>query len=336
MSANGSKHLSGPERAATLLLILGEEHGAPLWDALDDEELRLVTQAMTRLGSVNADTIEEVLVELANRHGLLAVHGDYQRAQALMRNVLPKDRLDPILSDLGAPKGRTIWQRLANVREELLANHLKSEHPQAVAVIMTRIKPAHAAKVLALLPESLVGDVLIRMMNIESVSREVIEMVEESLRVNFIATLTQGVRRNSHEMMAEIFNALDTVSEARLMDALRSQNEFAADKVRSAMFTFEDITRLDPNSAQVLLRAVDKADLAKALKGASASTREFFISKMTQRSATIFRDEMQGMGPIRLKEVDEAQQRIITLVKSLEDRGELTIARGGEDEMILE
>ncbi len=329
--------LSGPERAAVLLLVLGEEHGSPVWSALDDDELRKVTLAMSTLGTVTSKLVEQVLGDLANQYNRLTVVGDFDRTHELLLKLLPRERVDPIMEEIRGPAGRTIWQRLSNVQDNLLATYLKTEHPQTVALILSRIRAEHAAKVMALLPEEFATDVMLRILQIDTVSKETLDQIEESLRLNFIANLSQTSRRDAHDLLAEIFNSFDRQNETKFMEALEQAAFKSAERIRALMFTFEDITRLDLNSAQVLIRNVDKAELAKALKGASAATREFFTSKMTQRAATVFLDEMSSLGPIRLKEVDEAQQRIIAIAKGLADKGEIVIAKSGnEDDMILE
>lgn len=329
--------LSGAERAAILLLVLGEEHGGQLWSALDDDELRKVTLAMSSLGTVTAKIVEQVLAELANASNRMTVVGDYDRTQELLMALLPKDRVDPIMEEIRGPAGRTIWQRLSNVQDHLLANYLKTEHPQTVALILSKIKADHAAKVLALLPDEFATDVMLRILQLDTVSKSTLDQVEDSLRTNFIANLSQVSRRDAHDLLAEIFNSFDRQNETKFMEALEGAAFKSAEKIRALMFTFEDITKLDPNSAQVLIRSVDKADLAKALKGTAPHVKEFFTSKMTARAAAVFNDEMSSLGPIRLKEVDESQQRIIGITKSLADKGEIIIAKGGqEDDMILE
>jgi flagellar motor switch protein FliG len=329
--------LSGPERAAILLLVLGEDHGSQLWGSLDDDELRKVTLAMSTLGTVTAKVVEQVLAELASQTNRMTVVGDYERTQELLLALLPRERVDPIMEEIRGPAGRTIWQRLSNVQDHLLANYLKTEHPQTVALILSKVRAEHAAKVLTLLPDEFATDVMLRMLQLDTVSKTTLDQVEESLRTNFIANLSQVSRRDAHDLLAEIFNSFDRQNETKFMEALESTAFKSAEKIRALMFTFEDITRLDANSAQVLIRQVDKTDLAKALKGTPQPIKEFFTSKMTSRAATVFNDEMSGMGPIRLKEVDEAQQRIIAIAKSLAEKGEIVIAKGGkEDDMILE
>jgi flagellar motor switch protein FliG len=329
--------LTGPERAAVLLLVLGDEHGGPIWSSLDDDELRKVTLAMSTLGTVSSKLVEGVLGDLAQQYNRLTVVGDFDRTHELLLKLLPRERVDPIMEEIRGPAGRTIWQRLSNVQDNLLANYLKTEHPQTVALILSRVKAEHSARVLTLLPDDFSTDVMVRILQLDTVSKDALDQIEDNLRINFIANLSQTSRRDAHDLLAEMFNCFDRQNESKFMERLESVAFKSAERIRALMFTFEDITKLDANSAQVLIRGIDKTDLAKALKGASAATREFFTTKMTQRAATVFLDEMQSLGPLRLKEVDEAQQRIIAIAKSLADKGEIIISKGGsDDDMILE
>jgi len=169
----------------------------------------------------------------------------------------------------------------------------------------------------------------------EPVKKEVLAQIEDTLRTEFMANLARTSKRDSHEMMAEIFNNFDRSTEGRFMSALEERNRDSAEKIKSLMFTFEDLVRLDPNGVQVLLRTVDKGDLATALKGASDSLKDLFLSNMSERAAKILREDMNALGPVRLKDVDEAQMEMVNLAKDLAAKGEIIISEGGaEDELI--
>ena len=173
------------------------------------------------------------------------------------------------MDEIRGPAGRNMWEKLSNVQEEVLANYLKNEYPQTVAVVLSKIRPEHAARVLAILPEDLALDVVNRMLKMESVQKEVIERVENTLRTEFMSNLSQTRRRDAHEVMAEIFNNFDRQTETRFMTALEDDNREAAERIKTLMFTFDDLTRLDAGSAQTLMRHIDKDKLAVALKGAT-------------------------------------------------------------------
>ena len=195
--------------------------------------------------------------------------------------------------------------------------------------------PDHASRVLGELPEELAVEVVMRMLQAEPVRKEILENVEQTLRTEFMANLARTSRRDSHEVMAEIFNNFDRNTEGRFLDALEERNRDAAERIKALMFTFADLEQLDPAGVQTLLRAIDKVKLGLALKGASEPLRDLFLSNMSERAGKILREDMEAMGPVRLREVDEAQADILTVAKELSDKGDIVIAdAAGEDEMV--
>ena len=174
-----------------------------------------------------------------------------------------------------------------------------------------------------------------RMLRMESVQKEVLDDVERTLRNEFMSNLARTQRRDSHEMMAEIFNNLDRNTENRFMTLLEERNRDSAERIKALMFTFEDLQKLDPQGVQTLLRAVDKDKLGIALKGSSEQLRELFFNNMSERAAKILREDMAAMGPVRLRDVDEAQMEMVNLAKDLATKGEIVISEGkGEDELV--
>jgi flagellar motor switch protein FliG len=334
---NDISNLSGPERAAVMMLALGEDHAAKLFALMDDEEIKELSQTMANLGSVESNVIERLLVDFADQISATgSLVGSYDSTERLLQKVLAKDRVNLIMEEIRGPAGRTMWDKLGNVNEAVLANYLKNEYPQTVAVVLSKIKPEHAARVLAQLPESFAMEVIMRMLRMEAVQKEVLDDVERTLRTEFMSNLARTSRRDAHEMMADIFNNLDRASESRFISALEERNRDSAEKIKALMFTFEDLGRLDPGAVQTLLRNVDKKKLGIALKGASEPLRDLFFSNMSERAGKLLKEEMEGMGPVRLRDVDEAQMHMVTVAKDLASKDEIIIAdkRGGEDELI--
>jgi flagellar motor switch protein FliG len=330
------KQLSGPDKAAIMMLALGEEHTAPLWSRLDEEEIKEISQAMSNLGTVNSDVMEALFIEFAgNISSTGNLVGSYEATERLLMKTLPTDRVEGIMEEIRGPAGRTMWDKLANVNEAVLANYLKNEYPQTVAVVMSKINPDHAAKVLGTLPEDFSLEVVNRMLQMESVQKEVLDKIEDTLRSEFMNNLAKTNKRDSHEMMAEIFNNFDRNTESRFIAALEERNRDSAEKIKALMFTFEDLLKLDPAGVQTLLRNVDKNRLGICLKGASDAVRDLFFSNMSERAAKILREDMEAMGPVRLKEVDEAQMEIVNVAKDLADKGEILLADGGGDDELV-
>jgi flagellar motor switch protein FliG len=248
---------------------------------------------------------------------------------------LSSDKIGSIMEEIRGPAGRTMWEKLGNVSEEVLATFLQKEYPQTVSVVLSKVSTDHAARVLAMLPENFALEVIHRMLRMEAVQKDILDEVEKTLRQEFMTNLAKTQKKDSHELIAEIFNSLDRTVESRFMEELEKSAPDSAEKIRSLMFTFEDLINLDPASVQTLIRAVDKDKLPIAMKGASEVIKDLFFSNMSERAAKIMKEDMASMGPVRLKDVEESQQYIVNVAKDLESRGEITIAGTDEgDEMI--
>ncbi|MCS5596400.1 MAG: flagellar motor switch protein FliG [Pseudomonadota bacterium] len=328
--------LTGGEKAAILLLSLGEDYSSRVFELMDDEEILEISQTMANLGKVNSAIVERLFVDFAEQMSSTnSLVGTLDSTERLLQRVMGKEKVDRIMEEIRGPAGRTMWEKLGNVNEEILASFLQKEYPQTVAVVLSKIATEHAAAVLALLPEGFAMEVVNRMLRMEAVQKDVLDDVERTLRTEFMSNLARTQRRDSHEMMADIFNNLERVVETRFMEALEEQAPEAAEKIRSLMFTFEDLDKLDAGSVQTLIRAVDKDKLPTALKGATDTVKDLFFSNMSERAAKIMKEDMAAMGPVRLKDVEESQQYIVNVAKDLESRGEIVISTGTEeDEMI--
>ncbi len=335
-AAPSARELSGPERAAVLMLSLGEQFGGKIWGLLDDDELRQLSVVMSSLGTIEAPAVEKLLLDFVGRMSASgAILGTYDATERLLHQYLPPERVGGIMDEIRGPAGRNMWEKLSNVQEEVLANYLKNEYPQTVAVVLSKLRPEHAARVLSILPEELALDVVNRMLRMEAVQKEVIERVEQTLRTEFMSSISQTRRRDAHEVMAEIFNNFDRQTETRFLTALEEDNREAAERIKTLMFTFDDLAKLDAGSAQTLMRHVDKDKLGVALKGASEQVRQFFLSNMSTRAAKMLVDDMQAMGPVRLRDVDEAQVMLVNLAKDLAAKGEIVIAKQRDDEELV-
>src|SRR5262250_2511339 len=331
-----AKPLSGPKRAAILMLALGEQYGGKVWALLGDDEVRELSVHMSTLGTVEVETVEDLLLEFVSRMSASgALMGTFDATERLLQQYLPPERVLGIMDEIRGPAGRNMWEKLSNVQEEVLANYLKNEYPQTIAVVLSKLKPEHAARVLAILPEDMALDVVGRMLKMEAVQKEVIERVEQTLRTEFMSSLSQTRRRDAHEVMAEIFNNFDRQTETRFMTALEEENRDAAERIKNLMFTFDDLVKLDNGSAQTLMRHIDKDKLAVALKGANEAVRGFFLGNMSARAAKMLVDDMQAMGPVRLRDVDEAQALLVNLAKDLAAKGEIMITKSRADEELV-
>jgi flagellar motor switch protein FliG len=250
--------LTGPERAAIMILSLGEEHAAKMFGMLDDDEIKELSQTMANLGSVSASVVERLFLDFADQISATgSLVGSFESTERLLGKVLSKDRVNQIMEEIRGPAGRTMWDKLGNVNETVLANYLKNEYPQTVAVVLSKIKADHAARVLAQLPESFAMEVVMRMLRMEAVQKEVLDDVERTLRTEFFTNLARTNRRDAHELIAEIFNNLDRTTENRFITALEERNRDSAERIKALMFTFEDLGKLDASAIQAVLRNAD-------------------------------------------------------------------------------
>ncbi|MEQ9518533.1 MAG: flagellar motor switch protein FliG [Parvibaculum sp.] len=331
------KVLTGPEKAAIFMLSLTDDNAVTVWEQLDEDEIREISVTMSTLGQVSSALVEALLVEFAGKmSGTGTIVGSFEATQRLLTRFLPDDRVNTVMDEIRGPAGRTMWEKLGNVNEQVLASYLKNEYPQTVAVVLSKIKADHAARVLGSLPEDFALEVINRMLRMEAVQKEILEKVEQTLRAEFMSNLSRTNRRDSHELMAEIFNNFDRQTEGRFMASLEERNREAAEKIKALMFTFEDLSQLDPGSIQTLLRAFDKDKLGLALKGASDSLRDLFFSNMSERAGKILKEDMEVMGPVRLRDVDEAQMMMVNIAKDLAARGEIMLADSkGDDELVF-
>src|SRR5712671_2363845 len=241
------RSLTGPERAAIFLLSLGEEHGTKLWSMLDEDEIKEVSQLMSNLGTVSSSLVEKLLIEFVSQMSSTgSLMGSYESTERLLTRFMPTEKVGAIMEEIRGPAGRTMWDKLGNVNEAVLANYLKNEYPQTVAVVLSKIKSEHAARVLTCLPEDFALECVTRMLRMEPVQREILDKIEQTLRTEFMSNLARTSKRDSHEMMADIFNNFDRQTEARFIAALEERNRESAERIRALMFVFEDLAKLDP------------------------------------------------------------------------------------------
>ena len=330
------RNLGGAQRAAALMLALGEDQCTRLFAMMHEDEIKDISAAMAQLGAVRADVVERLCADFAEGMGGAGnLIGSFESTERLLQKSLPRDRASQIMEEIRGPAGRTMWDKLGNVNEAVLANYLKNEYPQTVAVVLSKVRAEHAANVLTLLPEAFAMDVIMRMLRMESVQKDVLDGVEKTLRAEFMSNLARSTRRDAHEMMADIFNSLDRASETRFLAALDERSKDAAERIRSLMFTFDDLQRLSTPAMQVLLRSVERDKLPLALKGASEKLREMFFKSMSDRAGKILKDDIATLGPVKLRDVDEAQAGIVAVAKELAGQGVIEISENKEEELIL-
>lgn len=330
------KKFTGPQKAAALMLALGKEHGAPIWEQLSVDEIKEISACIAQLGRLSSTLVEHLLVQFSGEVSSMAsLHGSFETTERLLDGLLPDERVKEIMEDIRGPSGRTMWDKLSNVSETVLAAYLKNEYPQTVAVILSKLRADHAARILAELPRDLAVDVVTRMLRMDTVQKEVILQVEQTLKNEFMTNLSRAQRRDPHEAMADLFNSMDRATEEAMLTALDERAPESAERIRALMFTFEDLSNLLPAAVSVIVRNADKRQMALALKGAPDELRQLFFSVMTERAAKLMREDMAGMGPVRARDCEEAQSGLVRLAKTLAEQGEIMLADPKSDDAMI-
>lgn len=327
--------IPGPVKAAILLLALGEENGAKIWDMLEIEEVKRVSAIMAHLGAVKTEILNDIARNFLEEMDSSSLSGDTAITEKILMNTLPRNKARAILQELRVPDDPTLWQKLSFINPEIVAKYLRHEYPQIAAAILVRFDPEFAAKILAQFPTDLASELINRIVKIDKTDDIALKVIEDALEQEF--ALGQKLSQNTDqiERISKIFNHLDKKSETRILSSLDDLNSQMSQKLRALLFSFDDLTRMNTASAQVLIRSIDREILVKALKGSTKSTREFFFSQMSQRAAKACQEEIDILGPIRLKDVDDAQRVIANLAKDLAAKGEIILAsNSSDDEMV--
>ena len=318
------------------MLSMPQAHSKVLFEMMDEDEIKELSMTMANLGMIDATIVERLFVEFADQLSSTgSLVGSFDTTERLLMQAMDKEKVDVIMEEIRGPAGRTMWDKLGNVNEQVLANYLKNEYPQTVAVVLSKIKSDHAARVLSVLPENFAMEVIMRLLRMDTVQKDILDGVEKTLRSEFMSNLARTQRQDPHEQMANIFNNLDRSTENRFMGALEERNRESAERIKALMFTFEDLLRVDPAGIQILLRQVEKDQLAMSLKGASDEVKDLFFKNMSERAAKMMKEDMEAMGPVRLKDVDEAQSNVVATAKALADSGEIVISGSGEEDELV-
>ena len=239
------------------------------------------------------------------------------------------------MEEIRGPAGRTMWDKLGNVNEDVLANYLKNEYPQTVAVVLSKIRADHAARVLTLLPDPFAMEVVMRMLRMETVQKEVLDGVERTLRAEFMSNLARSARRDSHELMAEIFNNLDRAAETRFVNGLEERNRESAERIKSLMFTFDDLQRLAGRGDPDVVALGREGQAADRVEGrVRQDQRPVPQQHVANAPAKMLRDDIAALGPVRLRDVDEAQSGIVAWRRSWRRKAQIEIGGNSDEEMV--
>ena len=331
--------MTGPKKAAILLLALGEDAAADVMKNLEEAEIQQVGYYMSRFTDVSPEELDIVLEEFY-RNSVMADEGvNISSSPDFVKNALTKalgaDRAKELSDNLGAGEEEAGLEALRYAEPIMISNYIRTEHPQTIALILSYLKNAEqSSAVLRDLPESLQADILYRMAVIESIPPGVISemnevLTEEMKTAGSMATSVGGV-----EPVAEILNSVDKATETRILASIEETNPDLAEQIRELMFTFEDMALIDAKQMQLVMKDVDQADMVLALKTASDAVKELIFSSMSSRAAEMVREDLENLGPAKLSDVEAAQQKIIKVVKKLEEAGTIIIAGAGGGDLV--
>ncbi|ADI01733.1 MAG TPA: flagellar motor switch protein FliG [Syntrophothermus lipocalidus] len=332
------KGLSGKQKAANFLIFLGPEKSAKIFKHLNESEIEELTLEIANVRKITGDRVDDVFREfyemaLANQY---IAQGGIEYAKELLEKALGPQKAVEILSRISASLQVRPFDFARKTEPAQLLNFIQAEHPQTIALVLAYLEPEKASIILSALPPDKQSDVARRIALMDTTSPDAIKEVERVLERKLSSVIPHEVTSaGGVKSLVEILNRVDRATEKTILEALEVQDPELAEEVKRLMFVFEDIVTMDDRSVQRVLREVESHDLALALKGASDEVATKIFNNMSKRAGEMLREDIQFMGPVRLRDVEEAQQRIVNIIRKLEDAGEIVIARGGGDEIIV-
>jgi flagellar motor switch protein FliG len=336
--ARKEKELTGRQKAAILLISLGPDVSASVYKHLTEEEIERLTLEISGVKKVESEAKEGILEEFHS----IALAQDYISqggigyAKTVLEKALGNDQASAIINRLTSSLQVRPFDFARKADAAQILNFIQNEHPQTIALILSYLEPQQSGQILSELPQEVQADIARRIALMDSTSPEVISEVEAILERKLSTTVTQDYTQTGGvESVVEVLNGVDRSTERTILDALEIQDPELAEEIKKRMFVFEDIVTLDNRSIQRVIRDCENEDLLLSLKVSSDEVKEIVFRNMSSRMVDTFKEEMEFMGPVRLKEVEEAQSRIVAVIRRLEEAGEIIIARGGGDDIIV-
>jgi len=329
--------MTGPQKTAVLCLALGEKFTGEVFKRLDRREIARISKAMMDMETVPREQVEEVVREFNDSMQVSRemVSGGPDQVKRMLAKTLDSDTAKYIMETLEIDTGPTPFQELGNVSPRILAQILRNEHPQTLALILGHLGSDQAAELLQNLPSGVRAEVLMRLSKLEAVAEDMLMEVDKVLQNQLIAMGgKEGKKVGGITAVAEILNAVDRATEEEVLSEIEEESAQMAEDIRNLMFVFEDIKALDDRAIRELLKEVSNEELTQALKGASEELRDKFFKNLSERAATMIQEDLEIMGPVRLAEVEAAQQNVVKTVRRLEAEGKIAIGRGGGDVFI--
>jgi len=332
------KAFSGPEKAAALLVALGDEMASKVLAELDEAEIQRISSYMTTMTAIPNQVLDNLVEEFVDlfesgKGGYASGGKEYLRK--ILESTLDPKKVSEILDKISSVDEENLGGGLDAVRHldpKTVASFLRNEHPQTCAIIIAHLDPAHAAAAIKELPEKFQSEVMYRVATLERIPPGVIKELDEALAQEFRTTgAMEGSQLGGLDAVAEIINNMDHATEVNVLSEIESINPELADGIRQRMFVFEDLVKIDDRGLQSILKEVDQNELLIALKTATEKLKEKMFANMSERAALMMKEDLESMPPVRLSEVEKAQQSILRTVKRLEEEGKIVIAGGGEE-----
>jgi flagellar motor switch protein FliG len=329
--------LNGRQKAAILLVSLGEESSAEVIKHLKQDEIDDLTLEIAGVGHINPEQRQAIVQEFYDTAVAQAyiTEGGIDRARGLLEKALGPQKAGEVMDRLSASIQVTPFEFLRRTDSSQILNVISNEHPQTVALILAYLPADTAGEVISALPEDLQSEVAMRIALMDRTAPEVIHEIERVLERKLSSVLTQDfTSAGGLTALVDLLNQVDRGTERTILDALEEQNPELAEEVRRLMFLFEDVVLLDDRSIQQVLREVDAKDLGVALKGSTDEVKEKIFKNMSQRAAETIKEDLEFMGPVRIKQVEESQQKVVAVIRRLEEAGKIVVSRGSEDELV--
>ena len=336
--ASNESNLSGRQKAAILLLGLGEDVAASVLQHCSEFELQQLSQEITHLGDIPGEVTESIAREFADTVGHKAV---FSGGRDYLRNILVKtmgeNKADNFLDKVRDSLRHKPFGNLVHVDGKVIASFIRNEHPQTIALVLAHLNPEQAAEIVSLLPEGIQGDIMLRIASLEAVPREMIDEIETVLDDELKTTGGMASENlGGINAVAEVINNLDKNTESAIMTTVEESDPDLADEIRKLMFTFDDLINVDDRGIQSILKEINNEDLLLALKSAVEEVKEKIYRNMSQRAATMIQDDLEALGPVRLTDIEKAQQGIVKVARKLEEEGKIIIAsKGGGGDVVV-
>ncbi|MFD1414599.1 flagellar motor switch protein FliG [Oceanobacillus jeddahense] len=330
--------LTGRQKAAILLISLGPDVSAQVYKYLSEEEIEKLSLDISSVKKVDSNLKEDILDQFHQ----IAVAQDYISqggigyAKTVLEKAFGKQEASSIINRLTSSLQVRPFDFARKADPQQVLNYIQGEHPQTIALILSYLDAEQSGQILSALPKNVQADVASRIATMDSTSPEIISQIEQVLEKNISSSMTEDYTQTGGiQTVVEVLNGVDRSTERTILEALESQDPELAEEIKKRMFVFEDIVTLDNRAIQRVIREVDNDDLRLSLKVASNEVKDIVFQNMSERMVTTFKEEMEFMGPVRLKDVEEAQTRIVNVIRGLEEKGEIVIARGGGDDIIV-